>query len=184
MAPRREDLGSWLEGTPGEPSPSRGSGLGLPPRGPGSLATLGRRVLALMVDWLLSLAVASQLFPDASAPAPGLLAADPTATLAIFALSTTLLVATLGTSVGHRLLGLRVLRVRDLPAPATSPGPASGSAPDAVTGPPGPAAVRPPGLVAALVRTVLLCLVIPPVVWDREGRGMHDAAAGTVLVRR
>jgi len=33
------------------------------------------------------------------------------------------------------------------------------------------------------VRSALLCLVIPAVVWDRDGRGLHDTAAGTVLVR-
>ncbi|MFE4466652.1 RDD family protein, partial [Oerskovia sp. NPDC056781] len=30
---------------------------------------------------------------------------------------------------------------------------------------------------------VLLCLVVPAVVWDGDGRGMHDKAAGTVIVR-
>jgi hypothetical protein len=34
------------------------------------------------------------------------------------------------------------------------------------------------------VRTVLLCLVIPAVVWDAEGRSLHDRVAGTVIVRR
>ena len=35
-----------------------------------------------------------------------------------------------------------------------------------------------------VVRTVLLLLVIPAVVWDQDGRGLHDRAAGTVEVRR
>lgn len=35
-----------------------------------------------------------------------------------------------------------------------------------------------------LVRTVLLCLFIPAVIWDRDGRGLHDRIAGTVAVRR
>jgi uncharacterized RDD family membrane protein YckC len=34
-----------------------------------------------------------------------------------------------------------------------------------------------------LVRTVLLCLVVPALVWDRDGRGLHDRAAGSVVVR-
>jgi len=38
--------------------------------------------------------------------------------------------------------------------------------------------------VAALVRTLLLGLVIPAVVTDDDGRGLHDRAAGTVVVRR
>ena len=33
-----------------------------------------------------------------------------------------------------------------------------------------------------LVRTLLLCVVIPAVIWDRDQRGLHDKAAGTALV--
>lgn len=36
----------------------------------------------------------------------------------------------------------------------------------------------------ALVRTALLLLVIPVAIWDADSRGLHDKAAGTVLVRR
>jgi hypothetical protein len=39
------------------------------------------------------------------------------------------------------------------------------------------------GVWRPLVRTALLCLVIPAVIWDRDQRGLHDRAAGTVLVR-
>lgn len=34
------------------------------------------------------------------------------------------------------------------------------------------------------VRTLLLCLVIPALIWDRDQRGLHDKAAGTILVVR
>ena len=34
-----------------------------------------------------------------------------------------------------------------------------------------------------VVRTVLLCLVVPALVWDRDGRGLHDRAVGSVVVR-
>lgn len=34
-----------------------------------------------------------------------------------------------------------------------------------------------------LLRTVLLCLGIPALIWDRDQRGLHDRLAGTVLVR-
>ena len=40
------------------------------------------------------------------------------------------------------------------------------------------------GLWRPVVRTVLLCLVIPAVIWDADQRGLHDKAAGTVLLRR
>lgn len=35
-----------------------------------------------------------------------------------------------------------------------------------------------------VIRTALLCLFIPAVLSDRNGRGFHDAGAGTVIVRR
>jgi len=34
-----------------------------------------------------------------------------------------------------------------------------------------------------LVRTVLLAVVIPALIWDRDTRGFHDKIAGTVLIR-
>jgi uncharacterized RDD family membrane protein YckC len=40
-----------------------------------------------------------------------------------------------------------------------------------------------PGLWRPIVRSVLLALVIPAVIWDADNRGLHDKAAGTVLVR-
>ncbi len=36
----------------------------------------------------------------------------------------------------------------------------------------------------AALRTVLICLVIPAVVFNQDNRGLHDLAAGTVLLRR
>ena len=35
----------------------------------------------------------------------------------------------------------------------------------------------------ALVRSLLLCLVIPAVIFDPDHRGLHDKAMNTVLVR-
>jgi uncharacterized RDD family membrane protein YckC len=35
----------------------------------------------------------------------------------------------------------------------------------------------------AVLRTVLLFLALPPLIWDRDGRGLHDRLAGTVEVR-
>jgi uncharacterized RDD family membrane protein YckC len=80
------------------------------------------------------------------------------AALGVFALENVLLLTTLGATFGMRLLGIRVAQL-DRPGQ------------------------RPVPPVRALVRTVLLCLVIPAFVWDRDGRGLHDKAAGTVVVR-
>ncbi|MBF0686994.1 MAG: RDD family protein [Cellulomonas sp.] len=166
----RDSVGSWLEGGPGGhddgDGPARGARLGLPATGPGSLARLGRRVVALAIDWAACLAVSAVLLPSRT-DGLYLLRGDSLATLAVFALENVVLVATLGHTLGHRLLGLQVRR-------------AIQAAPD---GPP-QLAHRPPGVVAALVRTGLLCLVLPAVIWDGDGRGLHDRAAGTVLVRR
>jgi hypothetical protein len=164
----REDMGSWLEGGPSGGARGTRAGLGLPAAGSGSLASLGRRVVALAVDWALCLAISAGFFH-----------ADPMVTLAVFAVESVVLVGTIGATVGHRLLGLQVR-----PAPAERPAgpgaparPTSSSAADV-------ARTAAPGLLRAAVRTVLLCLVIPAVVWDADGRSLHDRAAGTVLVRR
>jgi uncharacterized RDD family membrane protein YckC len=81
------------------------------------------------------------------------------ATLGIFAVENLLLVSSIGFTLGHRLLGLQV---RVLGAPA-----------DTFV-----------GFARGAVRTLLLCLVIPAVVWGPDGRGLHDRGAGTVIVRR
>ena len=177
MSPRREDFGAWLEGTPGGMSPGRVTGLRLPEAGPGSLTPLGRRAVALVVDWGLSMAVASLFWPDPTAVGPWVLGAEPWATLLVFVVSTAVLVGLLGYTVGHRALGLRVARLVSMPDPAPV-------GPDGESGPERMAAPGPPGLAVAALRTVLVALVIPPVVWDRSGRGMHDLAARTVIVRR
>ncbi|MEJ5868143.1 RDD family protein [Pseudokineococcus sp. 5B2Z-1] len=85
-----------------------------------------------------------------------LLGGDPWVTLGVFALLHAVGVGTVGGSPGHLLLRLRVLRV------------------DGAW----------PGPWRALVRTLLLCLVIPAAIWDADQRGMHDRLAGTVVVRR
>jgi hypothetical protein len=151
-------MGSWLEGGPSGGARSARGRLGSPASGPGSLAPLSRRVAAVVVDWALCLAISAGFF-----------GADPMATLAVFAAENVLLVGTVGFTVGHRLLGMQV-----------RPGPPAG----ATTQTTGVPDVVAPGLLRAAVRTALLCLVIPAVVWDAEGRSLHDRAAGTVLVRR
>jgi len=39
------------------------------------------------------------------------------------------------------------------------------------------------GIVAVVVRTVLLCLVFPALIWDRDGRGLHDQVTRSVAIR-
>lgn len=158
-------MGSWLEGGPSGEQGGRGARLGLPAQGPGAAAGLGRRAAALVVDWTVCLLMSATFFP-ATREGSVLERADSLVTLAIFAAENLLLVGLLGFTLGHRLLGLRVRT--------------------AGVGPDGPVADdgRAPGLVRGFVRTLLLCAVIPAVVWDADGRGLHDRAAGTAIVRR
>ncbi|MCX4645880.1 MULTISPECIES: RDD family protein [unclassified Streptomyces] len=39
------------------------------------------------------------------------------------------------------------------------------------------------GVGRVLVRTVLLCVAVPALIWDRDGRGLHDRLARAVQVR-
>ena len=43
---------------------------------------------------------------------------------------------------------------------------------------------KPVNLLQALGRTALICLVVPPLVFNRDNRGLHDLAFGTVTLRR
>jgi len=43
---------------------------------------------------------------------------------------------------------------------------------------------NPVTLLVSLLRTVLICLVVPPVIYNRDQRGLHDLVAGTVTVHR
>jgi uncharacterized RDD family membrane protein YckC len=151
----RRDIGSWLEGprTPARADGSYpGSRLGMPDHGPGSVARFGRRLVGVLIDWALCSLIASWLWGYSIFGGD----ADSFKPLAIFAVQHLFLVGTLGYTIGHRVMGLQVVRV------------AGGL----------------PGPVPALARTVLLVLAIPPLIWDRDDRGLHDRVAGTVVIRR
>ena len=133
-------------------APYPGQRLGVPADGPGSVASWGRRVLALVVDWLASLLVAGLVFggavwgQDWRAWAP----------MGVFLLEAGLLTALLGGSFGQLVLRVGVARLDG----------------------------KPVNLLQALGRTALICLVVPPLVFNRDNRGLHDLAFGTVALRR
>lgn len=133
-------------------TPYPGSRLGLPADGPRSVASWGRRLLALAVDWLASMLVAAAVLGTAvwgqgwEAWAP----------MTVFLLEAGILTALMGGSFGQLLLRIVVVRIDG----------------------------KPLGLLQALGRTLLICLVVPPLVFNRDNRGLHDMAFGTVTLRR
>ena len=159
----RRDLGSWLSG-PGAgrdtdlpPQAWPGQLLGCPAEGPGAAAGLGRRVAALIVDWFGSILILSLI----SGGRYGF-GAEPTdafmtqaLVLAVFFTEVALLTWLGGASAGQRIVGIGV---RAIEKPRL-------------------------GFLAAAVRTALICLVIPPVIYDRDGRGLHDRAVGSIVIR-
>jgi uncharacterized RDD family membrane protein YckC len=128
-----------------------GKDLGLPESGPRSVARLGRRIAAIAIDWAIA-TFASFLItrPEDLSRIDGFI------TLAVFAALQIIFIATVGGSIGHLFLGLRVVPMK-------------------------PAWI---GVLKPVIRTVLICLVVPAVIWDKDQRGLHDRLAGTVLVRR
>ncbi|MEV8630512.1 RDD family protein [Streptosporangium sp. NPDC051023] len=126
-----------------------GEQLGLPQEGSGAVAGFGRRVGALVIDWLICTWAITQ----------GLLRIDPVqqswVPVAVLAVEYILLVGTMGMTFGMRLVNIRVAAL-------------DGGR---------------PRFLSVLVRTLLLCLAVPPLIWDRDQRGLHDRAANTVVVR-
>ena len=39
------------------------------------------------------------------------------------------------------------------------------------------------GPIRAIPRTILVGLIVPAAIWDGDGRGLHDRAAGTIVLR-
>lgn len=137
------------------PETYQGERIGLPREGVGSVGSFLRRLVALAVDWALCQIIATGLLGMQWGEVAGAQAFLP---LGLFFLLNVLLVTTIGTTIGHRLLGIRVASL----------------AGDGYQAPP-------PG--HSVLRAALLCLFIPAVILDADGRGLHDKAARTVVVR-
>jgi len=84
-----------------------GQKFGLPPAGPGSAAGWGRRIAALLLDWVLSLMFVAAFVGSGVWGAGGLAQWGP---LLVFALQRWVLVVLLGGSAAQMVLGLRVQR--------------------------------------------------------------------------
>lgn len=117
-------------------------------------ASWGRRILALFVDWVTStLAVIAVVGLEDYTDTGN---ASGFIVLGVFVLESAVGTALVGGSFGQLATRLRVV-------------PADGS----------------PGnldLLRALARQVLIALVVPPLVYRSDGRGLHDLAAGSAVV--
>ena len=108
-------------------------------------AGTGRRFLALMIDWLMCLLIASLLGFESKA----------FVTLVIFFIEVSVLTILQQASAGQRILRLRVVDFTTF----------------------GIVPIR-----KIVLRTFLICLVLPAV-FTREGRGLHDWVANSVVVK-
>ena len=117
-------------------------------------ASWGRRILALFVDWLASsLVVVSLIGTDGWSED----SRSGFYVLGIFILESAFLMALVGGSFGQLATRIRVVRY-------------DGSG-------------RPLDLMRALLRQVMIALVVPPLIYKPDGRGLHDLVAGSATVR-
>ncbi len=116
-------------------------------------ASWARRIVALLVDWMASTLVVVLIIGSRG------WAEDPLSSvyvLGVYVVQNALLTASAGGSFGKLATRLRVVRA---------------------TGDP-----RPPDLIRSLVRALMIAVVIPPLVFRPDGRGLHDMFAGTATV--
>jgi uncharacterized RDD family membrane protein YckC len=111
------------------------------------VASFGRRLIGLLIDWAACSLVASFLVDD--------LRTDPWPQLGVFVLAHAFFVGLFGQTLGMAAARIRCVSIAD-----------GGAI----------------GIPRALLRGVLLALVIPAVISDGDGRGLHDRAAGSVML--
>lgn len=124
----------------------------LPTQGPGSPGSWPRRILAVLLDWVAGNLVAFVV-------AGGSVVWDAQSGLMWLPLIcwyvlVVVSTALAGGSLGQLMLGLRVIHFGG----------------------------RRINLLVAAVRTLMIALVIPPLVFTNEGRGLHDLASNTAVV--
>ena len=123
------------------------------------MASLGTRIGALVVDWAFAYAIVGILVVISG---PGALGGESFAAVTSWAVPVTwavigvVCVWLFAQTPGQALLGIGTARV---------------DADERV------------GFVRSLVRVIFIFFLIPPLVQDEDGRGMHDRATGTALLR-
>lgn len=137
------------------PQAYRGEKLGLPHDGSGALASTGPRLLAFIVDALASGLVAALFVHHRGG---GTVADRLPGSWSLIPFAIDYIVGSLvaGRTVGMYLTGLRLVRVQR----------------NTVVDP-----------LRIIARTALLFLLVPAVIFDRDGRGLHDRLTDTAVVR-
>lgn len=115
-------------------------------------ASWGRRLAALFIDWIACTLIVFAVLGPGGWSDS---AWSGLLTMGIFILETTLLTAFAGGSFGKLMTRLRTVRAAD------------GGYVDPLR---------------SLLRAVLICLLVPPLVFRPDGRGLHDMIAGSVSV--
>ena len=116
-------------------------------------ASWPRRVLALCVDWAASTFVVVAVWGLQN------YIEDPLAgfyVLGVYVVENAVFTALARGSFGQLATRLRVVRFNGDPRPVT--------------------------LLEALVRSILIALVVPPMIFRPDGRGLHDMIVGTVTI--
>ncbi len=119
------------------------------------MARAGRRIGALAIDYAAATIIATAFFGFDQFALPTEAGLSQFAPMMVFAVLQILFIPTIGGSPGHRILGMRVVRLDGAWV----------------------------GLWRPIVRTLLLIVVVPAVIWDADQRGLHDKAIGTLLIR-
>lgn len=117
-------------------------------------ASWARRVLALFVDWIACTLTVIAIVGLEDYSEPG--SSAQLVVLVVYVVESAAFTWLLGGSFGKLVTRLRVV-------------PADGR-------------LRPLNPLKALLRQVMVALVIPPLVYRADGRGLHDLVAGTVTV--
>jgi hypothetical protein len=140
------------QGYPGQP-------LGLPETGSGSLAGLGRRLVALLVDWFIAYGLARLTVTFGLMTSRQFLygQAGAATVLATWLVLGVVAVRLFQFTPGQFALGLRVASVDRR---------------------------QHVGVGRALARGVLIAFVLPALFVDTDGRGIQDRVTGTAVVRR
>jgi uncharacterized RDD family membrane protein YckC len=153
--------GTWLSGPgsasgPGQEPPKwPGEGMGLPKTGPGSVAGRGARLAAFLLDLVVASLVTS-LFVELDVARPEVMRTFNAWAVLVWFLISVGAVSLFGFTAGMFALGIRVVRVD------------------------GAQLVGP---VRAAARAVMTAVILPAALIDANGRGLHDRAVGTVVVR-